>query len=86
MEFHRLVAILLILFFAAFLTSTITLTLIQTRLRKQFGWRVFRERSMIDIYWTSLSQKERALLWPGIILFFIILLVGTISKLIDSLG
>jgi hypothetical protein len=25
-------------------------------------------------------------LWPGIILFFIILLVGTISKLIDSLG
>jgi hypothetical protein len=58
MESHRLISILLALFVAAFLTSTITLTIIQRRLLKQFGWRFFRERSMLEIYWMNLSPGE----------------------------
>jgi type II secretory pathway component PulM len=57
------------------------LTLIQTRLWKQFGWRVFRERPMLQMYWRDLTHKERALLWPGVILFLLTLLSGTLMKL-----
>jgi len=79
---HKLTAIFLILFAALFLMSTIMLTVIQTRLLKQFGWRVFRERPMLKLYWKDLSPKERTLLWPGIIMFLLILFVGTAFKLI----
>jgi len=79
---HKLTTILVILVAALFSMSTITLTVIQSRLLKQFGWRVFRERPMLKLYWTDLSCKERSLLWPGIIMFFLILFVGTASKLI----
>ena len=82
MQTDQVTLILLLLFVALFLISGITLTVIQTRLLKLFGWRIFRERSMLKLYWTDLSRKERTLLWPGIILFFLILFVGTVSKLV----
>jgi hypothetical protein len=82
----RLLVIWFIVLFVTSVVSTITLTLVQKRLLKQFGWRVFRERPMVEIYWTNLSAKERALLWPGIILFLVTLFGGTAWKLIDSLG
>ena len=86
MESHKLAVIVLVLFFAAFLLSTVTLTVIQTRLIQQFGWRVFRERSMRELYWKNLSPKERVLLWPGIVLFLLVLFGGTVSMIVDSLG
>ena len=82
MQTDKVTLIFLLLFVALFLISGITLTVIQTRLLKLFGWRVFRERSMLRLYWTDLSRKERTLLWPGIIFFFLILFVGTVSKLV----
>jgi hypothetical protein len=81
MQTNKLTLILLLLFAALFLISVITLTVIQMLLLKESGWRVFRERSIMTLYWTDLSGKERTLLWPGIILFFLILFLGTVSKL-----
>jgi hypothetical protein len=54
------------------------LTLIQTRLIREFGWRVFRERSMKTLYWTDLSWQQRLFLWPGIVAFFVILAAGLV--------
>jgi type II secretory pathway component PulM len=74
-------AIWFILLFISFAISVIMLTQIQTRLWKQFGWRVFRERPMLQMYWRDLTHKERALLWPGVIMFLLTLLSGTLVKL-----
>ena len=65
--------LVLVLFVILFLLSTTTLTLIQTRLLREFGWRIFRERSMKALYWTDLSWQQRLLLWPGVVVFFLIL-------------
>jgi hypothetical protein len=70
----------LILFIILFLLSTITLTLIQTRLLREFGWRIFRERSMKALYWTDLSWQQRLLLWPGVVVFFLFLVAGLFWK------
>jgi hypothetical protein len=72
-----------LLVFSLFLVSTLTLTIIQTRLLRQFGWRVFRERSMRTLYWTGLSWRQRILLWPGILTFLAILIAGLPWKGID---
>ena len=72
-----------LLVFSLVLVSTLTLTIIQTRLLRQFGWRVFRERSMKTLYWTDLSWRQRILLWPGILTFLVILIAGLLWKGID---
>jgi hypothetical protein len=72
----------LIFLFISFAVSVIMLTQIQTRLWKQFGWRVFRERPIRQIYWRDLTFQERVLLWPGVIMFFVTFLLATITKLL----
>ena len=72
--------LVLLLVVSLFLLSTITLTFIQIRLARQFGWRVFRERSMKALYWTDLSWQQRLLLWPGVVAFFVILVAGLVWK------
>ena len=71
--------ILLSICFAIFI---IVGTQIQTRLWKQFGWRVFRERPMLQIYWRDLTFRERVLFWPGLIMFLLTLFLGTVAKLL----
>ena len=73
-----------LLVFSLFLVSTVTLTIIQSRLLRQFGWRVFRQRSMKALYWTELSWRQRILLWPGVLTFMLILIAGLLWKGIDS--
>jgi len=67
--------------FSLFGISTLTLTYIQTRVAKKHGWRALRERPLFETYWGELSTLERCLLWPGVIMFFVTLIVGTISLL-----
>jgi hypothetical protein len=75
-----MVRLLVLLVAVLFLLSTVTLTIIQTRLIRQFGWRVFRERSMTTLYWRDLSWQQRLLLWPGIVAFFVVLFAGLIWR------
>ncbi|MCU1268158.1 MAG: hypothetical protein JWM21_4476 [Acidobacteria bacterium] len=74
------------LLFCSFAVSVITLTYIQTRVARKFGWRALRERSLRETYWTNLSTRERLLLWPGTVLFFLTLISLTLWNLIFSHG
>jgi len=69
---------------ACFILSIIILTLVQTRVSRKDGLRAFREKRMLDTYWKDLSVMERALLWPGIIMFFLTLFGATAWNLIMS--
>jgi len=71
---------------ASFAVSVLTLTYVQTRVWRKQGWRALRERPLLDTYWVDLTPLERVLLWPGVIAFFLTLLLGTAWKAITSLN
>jgi len=66
--------------------SITILLLVQTRVLRKDGWLALREKRMLDTYWKDLSVMERALLWPGILMFFLTLFGGTAWNLIMSLN
>jgi hypothetical protein len=70
----------------SFAVSVLTLTYVQTRVWRTRGWRALRERPLLENYWSDLSTIERALLWPGIVAFFLTLLAATGWKVITSLS
>jgi hypothetical protein len=61
----------MVFLFVSFGISTLTLSFVQTRLISREGWRVFRTRGLLQLYWRELSPLQRWLLWPGIAAFFI---------------
>jgi hypothetical protein len=68
----------LVLLFASFAVSVLGLTWVQLRLTRAYGWRVFRTRSALNLYWHGLGPFERWLIWPGLIAFFLTLVGGTL--------
>lgn len=78
-----LFAVWFILLLVTFTTTVFTMTVVQTRVAKQHGWKALGDRPFIELYWKNLSTKERALLWPGLIMFFGSLLLGTVWKVIS---
>jgi hypothetical protein len=74
-------AVVLIVVGTLFLSSVFTLSYIQTRLIAAHGWGVFRRRSPRDLYWNSVSNTQRWLLWPGIASFLALLLYLALRSL-----
>jgi hypothetical protein len=77
----KLLSYLIYFLFSSFVVSVLTLSYIQTRVAKKFGWPALRDRPFLDTYWRELSKTQRCLLWPGIVAFMITLLVVALSKL-----
>jgi len=55
--------------FVSFAVSVLAMSYVQTRLLRLHGWRVFRDRAAVDLYWRELSPLLRWLLWPGLVAF-----------------
>jgi hypothetical protein len=81
-----MLAILFIFLFASFAVSVLTLTYVQIRVWNKHGWRALRERPLLYTYWAELSPVERALLWPGIIAFFLTVFSAAAWKVIMSIN
>jgi hypothetical protein len=81
-----MLAIWFIFLIASFAVSVLTLTYVQTRVWRKLGWRALRERPLLDTYWGDLTPLERLLLWPGVIAFFLTLLLGIAWKASMSLN
>jgi len=69
----------IIFLFASFAVSTLALSAVQTRLIRKEGWGAFRRHRLLDLYWRDLGRLQRALIWPGLIAFFLTLLAATLS-------
>jgi hypothetical protein len=69
----------IIFLFASFAVSVLALSAVQTQLIRKEGWGVFRKHRLLDLYWRNLGTLQRALIWPGLIAFFLTLLAGTLS-------
>jgi len=52
--------------FTSFAVSVLTLSLVQTKLIRHDGWRVFHTRSIIELYWREIPLLQRFLIWTGI--------------------
>lgn len=69
--------------FITFLLSTVMGCVVQTRGISREEWRAFRDRCKrqpFTVYWRELSLIERALLYPGILTFFITLIIGLAAR------
>lgn len=73
---------LLAFFGALFVVSILTLSRVQHRWISRFGWRVFHQRTLKELYWDELTRTERWLAFPGIAAFLLILLTLVISSLL----
>lgn len=83
---NALIKIWFAFFLVAFLLSLFMLSYIQ--IRAAVGgrtWRVFLDRPFLDLYWRSLSIRERLLLWPGIIAFVVTWVAGAIIIVLQHL-
>jgi hypothetical protein len=74
-----------IFLFGSFAVSVLTLSYVQTRVWRKQGWRALRERPFLEIYWADLSPVQRALLWPGIVVFFVTLIAAFSWKIATAL-
>jgi hypothetical protein len=71
------------LFCFAFVVSILTGCVVQTRGISRDGWRAFRgrcQREPFTVYWRELSPVERVLFYPGILMFFITLVICVATK------
>jgi hypothetical protein len=68
--------------FVSFAISVLTLSFVHIRLISREGWRVFRMRSPVQLYWRELSSLQRWLLWPGIAAFFITWCAGVMIVIV----
>jgi hypothetical protein len=60
----------LVFLVVSFAVSIVALTYVQIRLIVQARtWRIFYERSILDLYWRGLSVPLRLLVWPGLVAF-----------------
>ena len=72
-----------------FASSVLTLSWVQARIIARSGWRALQiasYRQTRELYWDNLSRLERWLIWPGIVCFFLIVLVGVASLLWQRLA
>lgn len=53
--------------------SIVTLSRVQQRWISRFGWRVFGQKSVRELYWGGLTRAERWLVYPGIVAFLLLL-------------
>jgi hypothetical protein len=77
-----MITIWFVMLFVLFAVSVLTLTYIQTRVAKYHPWQALRKRPLLQTYWTELSVLERFLFWPGVVMFFITLIAGSLSLVI----
>ena len=70
---------------AAFAVSVLTLSFVQTKLIRREGWRVFRTRSVVQLYWREISPLERFLIWTGIAAFFLTFFALAVSTLVRQI-
>lgn len=74
--------------FASGAVSVTMLSLVQIRVISKDGFRALRPRpvlpGLVALYWTNLSRLERALLWPGLVAFFLTMLGGFGFRFITS--
>jgi hypothetical protein len=62
----------------AFGVSSLTLGIVQNRLRRRWGY--FRWHR--HFHWRELSRTQRILIWPGLIAFFLTILYGIVGNLL----
>ena len=60
-------------FGALYTLSIITFSRVQHRWISRCGWRVFNQRSLKELYWDELTRTERWLVYPGIVVFLLML-------------
>ena len=71
--------------FASFAVSVLAMSYVQTRVLKAHGWRGFRDRPFVDIYWRELSPLLRWLLWPGLVAFGLTFVGIAVSLVVERL-
>ena len=69
-----------------FTISVVTLSLVQTRILRRYGWFAFYKRGPAQLYWRELSPLERWLIWPGLGMFFITWLAAMILVILRHIG
>lgn len=58
-----------------YILSILTFSRVQHRWISRYGWRVFNQRSLKELYWDELTRTERWLVCPGIAIFLLMFLV-----------
>lgn len=77
-----MIKIWFIILFIFFAISVLTLTYIQIRVARNYGWSALRKRPFFQTYWGELSVLERILLLPGLAMFFIALIIGALFSVV----